>query len=231
MTAPGPARLRLADPTERDDLGAFTARVVRLESSAAVRLTTGDGRVTAWAPTPFDVLVTRSVAGTLDPAEPVTAYASSLLTALAVDRAEAVDPGPGAAWAEELPPETGWTRVDDVPAGALDGLAERGLALAREHAGPMGPPASLMDQTVLTVTPPGGQGRPVSVPMRVLFAMSGMGFLGSPPEGAADGAAGEAAGEGPLVRVSVSGSWTRLDARYGAVVRRRTMSLPLSVAG
>lgn len=216
--------LRLADPSDRDDLGAFTARLVRLDQAAAIRLTADGGRVTAWASTPFEVLVTRSVAGELDPPGPVTAHASVLLTALAVERAEAIDPGPPAAWAEELPPEGGWERVDEVPAAELDGLADRGLALAREHAGPMGPPASLMDQTVLTVSP-SGTGRPVTVPMRVLFAMSGMGFLGAGP-----GGAGEPE-QGPRVRVSASGSWTRLDARYGAVVRRRVVSLPLLVTG
>lgn len=212
--------IRLADPSERDDLGAFTARVVRLDQSATMRLRSAEGRVTAWAHTPFDVLVTRSVAGEMEPAER-TASASALLTALAVDRTEAVDPGPPAGpWAGELPPDVGWARVDDIPAGELDGLAERGLALAREHAGPMGPPASLLDQTVLTVSPSepptaGGAARPVKVPMRVLFAMSGMGFLGEP------------AGGDPVVRVSATGSWVRLDARYGAVVRRRLTSLPL----
>ncbi|MEQ3554741.1 hypothetical protein WIS52_30125 [Pseudonocardia nematodicida] len=210
--------LRLADPTERDDLGAFTARVVRLDQTAAIRLTASAGRVSAWARTPFDVLVTRSVAGELDPSGAVSAHASSLLTALAVDRAEAVDTGPPAVWTDELPPVQGWERVDDVPADELDGLADRGLALAREHAGPMGPPASLLDQTVLTVSPQSA-GRPVTVPMRVLFAMSGMGFLGAGPDG---GDAG-----GPRVRVSAAGSWVRLDARYGAVVRRRIVSLPL----
>lgn len=214
--------LRLADPTERDDLGAFTARVVRLDESAAIRLTSAGDRVTAWAYTPFDVLVTRSVTGSLDGGTAVTAHASSLLTALAVERAEAIDPGPAAPWLEELPPSGGWDRVDEVPAGELDALADRGLALAREHAGPMGPPASLLDQTVLTVSPP-ESGRPVRVPMRVLFAMSGMGFLGSGPSPDGPG--------GPRVRVSASGSWMRLDARYGAVVRRRVVSLPLTVTG
>ena len=53
--------------------------------------------------------------------------------------------------------------------------------------------------------------------MRLLFAMSGMGFLGD----------GGSSGQEPVVRVSASGSWVRLDARYGAVVRRRLTSLPL----
>ncbi|MBW0106266.1 hypothetical protein [Pseudonocardia sp. KRD291] len=216
--------IRLDDPTERDDLGAFTARVVRLDQAASMQLRSADGLVTAWAHTPFDVLVTRSVSGSMEPAQRAV-LASSLLTSLAVDRSEAVDPGPAAGpWAEELPPDGGWAIVDDIPAGELDSLAERGIALAREHAGPMGPPASLLDQTVLTVSPPSGAAstgtapvRAVKVQMRVLFAMSGMGFLGD----------SGTTGQEPVVRVSATGSWVRLDARYGAVVRRRLTSLPL----
>jgi hypothetical protein len=129
-----------------------------------------------------------------------------------VDRASTVDPGTGGLWQGELPPEDGWRPVDEVPAAELEGLTERGLALARENAGPLGPPASLLDQTVLTVTAESGPA--VKVPLRCLFALSGMGFLG---------------GEGGAVRVSATGTWMRLDARYGAVVRRRITGLPLLV--
>jgi hypothetical protein len=166
------------------------------------------------------------VLGSLEPAD-VTTFATSLLSALSVDRSDAVDPGTGGLWQGSLPPEEGWDSVDAVPATELEGLTERGLALAREHAGPMGPPTSLLDQTVLTVSgAPGGgptsparagrgaSGPPVRIPLRCLFALSGMGFVG----------AGE---PGEAVRVSATSSWLRLDARYGAVVRRRITALPL----
>jgi hypothetical protein len=212
--------LRLADPSERDDLGAFTARVVRLDQTAQVTLRASAHRVTAWAATPFDVLATRSVAGVMEPDE-VTVDATALLTALAVDRSEEIDPGPGfGLWAGELPPDRGWAPVDDVPAAELEQLTERGLALAREHGSAHGPPSSLLDQTVLTVTGSGVRGG-VKVPMRALFALSGMGFLGGADTGAGP------AGETPVVRISATGSWMRLDARYGAVVRRRVLSQPL----
>jgi hypothetical protein len=220
----GMSALKIPDPAERGDLGSFVARVVRLDATAPVRLRAGDGRVAVWAPTPFDALVTRSVRGALEPVD-VTASASGLLTALTVERAETVDPGPGALWPGELPPDEGWSPVDDVPAADLERLTERGLAVARENAGPHGPPTSVLDQVVLTVTPdpgPEGTGRrgpAVKVPMRCLFALSGMGFLG--PVG--DAAAGD------VVRVSATGSWLRLDARYGAVVRRRVTALPLLI--
>ena len=204
--------LHITDPDDRGDLGTFVGRVVRLDQTAAVRLLgSASGRVTAWASTPFDVLATRSVPGTLEPAD-VTTFAATLLSALSVDRADTVDPGSGGLWQGLLPPADGWAVVDTVPAAELEGLTERGLVLAREHAGPLGPPASLLDQTVLTVT--GAAGPPVRIPMRCLFALSGMGFVG----------AGDA---GETVRVSATSSWLRLDARYGAVVRRRITALPL----
>ncbi len=201
--------LTVPDPDERCDLGAFVARVVRLDQMATVRLRVADGTVTAWASTPFDLLATRSVHGALDPGD-VTVPAASLLTALTVERATTVDPGSGGFWSAELPPVAGWRPVDEVPGAEIEALTERGLALARESAGRMGPPVSLLDQTVLTVTADGGPS--VKVAMRCLFALSGMGFVG-------DGA--------DPVRVSATGSWLRLDARYGAVVRRRLTALPL----
>ena len=227
MTVTGATTLHIPDPDDRGDLGTFVGRVVRLDPTAVVRLrATETGRVTAWASTPFDVLATRSVLGSLEPAD-VTTFATALLSALSVDRSDAVDPGTGGLWQGLLPPEEGWDSVDAVPAAELEGLTERGLALAREHAGPMGPPTSLLDQTVLTVsgsavpvagrTVPAGRGTtgpPVRIPLRCLFALSGMGFVG----------AGE---PGESVLVSATSSWLRLDARYGAVVRRRITALPL----
>ncbi len=209
MTAPATA-LTVADADDRSDLGAFVARVVRLDPAATVRLRAGAGTVTAWAATPFDVLATRTVHATLEPAD-VSAPASALLAALAVERATTVDPGPGGTWVGELPPDDGWTALDAVPAAEIEALTERGLAVAREHAGPLGPPPSLLDQTVLTVS--GESGPAVKVPMRCLFALSGMGFVGS---------------DDPApVRVLAQAGWLRLDARFGAVVRHRRVALPL----
>ena len=202
--------LSIPDADERGDLGAFVARVVRLDPAAAARLRAGAGTVTAWASTPFDVLATRTVHGRLDPPD-VTVSANALLTALAVEKAASVDPGAGGLWPGDLPPDTGWSPVDVVPAAEIDALTERGLAVARENAGPLGPPTSLLDQNVLTVSAPAGP--TVKVPLRCLFALSGMGFVG---------------GDGD-VRVSATGGWLRLDAHYGAVVRRRTLTLPLLV--
>lgn len=204
----------MPEPAERDDLGAFVARAVRLDQGTAVRLRqrSAGGRVDAWVSTPFDALVTRSVTGTLSPAD-LTVSGSELLAALAIVGGERIDPGlpRDLLWRSALPPTEGWSYVDDVPASLLGELTDRGVALAREHLGPQGtPPASLLDQTVLTVS---GGGFDVKIPMRCLFALSGMGFTTAQD----------------AVRVSATDSWLRIDARYGAVVRRRHALLPLLV--
>lgn len=207
--------LRIPEAAERDDLGAFVARAVRLDGAATVRLRGREGRVEAWVATPFDVLATRSVPGAVEPGD-LTVAGSELLAALAVVGGATVDPGrpQDVLWRSELPPERGWHAVDEVPAHVLAGLADRGVALARENPGPQGtPPASLLDQKVITVS---GDGFEVPVPLRCLFALAGMGFVGE-------------AGAQDAVRVSATDTWLRLDARYGAVVRRRHSLLPLLI--
>ncbi|WP_241248913.1 hypothetical protein [Rhodococcus sp. X156] len=211
----GPGRaLRVPDPTERDDLASFVGRAVRLDSSSLVRLRSrDDGTVGVWASTGFDAIVARSVTGTVAPRD-TTVKARELLTALAVLRSDAVDPGSAldAEWPGALPPATGFRHVDDVPAHVIDQLVERGVELARDNPGPRGgPPASLLDQEVLTVR---GEHDEVGVPLRVVFALSGMGFVDN------------GAGDDP-VRVRVTDGWLRLDARYGSVLRRRHPQIPL----
>jgi hypothetical protein len=208
--------LSFADRSERDDLGAFVARAVRLDGQTVVRLRNRDAdRVDAWVSTPFDVLATRTVRGNLAPAADVTVLGNDLLAALAVSREDRVDPGRSMdmQWRSALPPLAHWQVVESLPAKVVTDLTDRGLAVARENVGPNGnPPASLLDQTVLTVT---GDGLEVKIPMRCLFAMSGMGFLGS--------------GEDEHVRITATDAWLRIDARFGAVVRRRHALLPLLV--
>lgn len=214
------AELEFADRSERDDLGAFVARAVRLDGAAVVRLRNRSrddepGRLDAWVATPFDVLATRTVLGRVEPGD-VTVSGNELLAALAVSRGDRVDPGRAQdmQWRSALPPQAHWQVVELLPAKIVTELADRGLEVARENMGPHGtPPASLLDQTVLTVT---GDGLEVKIPLRCLFAMSGMGFLGNEP---AD----------EQVRVTATDAWLRIDARFGAVVRRRHALLPLLV--
>ncbi|HEY2062508.1 hypothetical protein [Amycolatopsis sp. NBC_01480] len=206
--------LRIPDAGDRDTLGAFVARAVRLDGQTSVRLRQReDGVVEAWTATPFEVLATRAVAGTITPSD-ITVSGNELLAALTVAGGPVMDPGPARdlMWHAELPASGRWQLVDELPVAVVSDLADRGVTLARDNAGPHGtPPASLMDQAVLTVT--GGE-LEVKVQLRCLFALSGMGFLDSTIDG-------------DVVRVTATDSWLRLDARYGAVLKRRHALLPL----
>jgi hypothetical protein len=217
VTGPAPV-LHIPEVAQRDDLAAFIARVVQLDGTSVVRLRGVPGQVVAWAGTPFEVLATRAVRGEIRPAD-LTVPAPDLLAALAVVRGAEVDPGSRAdgRWRAELPPTAGWLAVADVPAAELAELADAGLAEARNHAGhghggsPV-PPAELLDRTVRTVE---GNGVRAAVPLRCLFALSGLGYL--------------AGGDPGQVRVSATGDrdWVRLDTPDGAVVRRGRALLPL----
>ena len=93
-----------------------------------------------------------------------------------MDRSGHVDPGfpMDSAWRGVLPPDTGFAHIDDVPARVVLELAQRGVALAKEHGSSHGPPVSLLDQEVLAVSSPQGD---VDIPMRCVFALTAMGFL------------------------------------------------------
>ncbi|MPY97021.1 MAG: hypothetical protein GEU97_03350 [Actinophytocola sp.] len=218
--------LRVADAAERENLAAFVARAVRLDGQAVVRLRQRDavpGVLDAWTMTPFEVLATRGVRGEIEPRD-VTVSGNELLAALTVAGGERMDPGPSRdlLWHSDLPTSGTWQHVDDLPASVVAEVTERGVEVARDNVGPQGtPPASLLDQPVLTVS---NDAFDLKVQLRCLFALSGMGFTGASGEGA-DAPGEEATGD--VVRVSATDSWLRMDARYGAVLRRRHALLPL----
>jgi len=208
------ATLTPGERADREDATAFAGRVARWDTAGLVRLRSDGDLVRMWATTPFDALVTRAIRGTVTPAD-VTVHAGNLLSGLAVARADEVDPGPSvdASWRSQLPPADGWVAVDSVPATVLAALAEEGATGARDRPGPAGAASTaLLDTEVLTVT---GAGMRVVVNLRMVFALSGMGFAPSLP--------------GEQVRISATDAWARIDARYGAVVRRRHALLPLLV--
>lgn len=208
------ARLIPTDRVDREDATAFTGRVARWDTAGLIRLR-GDGElVRLWATTPFDALVTRAVRGTVVPSD-VTVHAGNLLSGLAVALSDEIDPGPSAdaSWRSQLPPPDGWVTVDSVPATVLAALAEEGATGARERPGPAGAASTaLLDTEVLTVS---GAGMRVVINLRMVFALSGMGFAPSTP--------------GEVVRISATDAWVRIDARFGTVVRRRHALLPLLV--
>lgn len=193
-------------------LQSLVGRAVGLDASASARLRQiDDVSVDVFVTTPFQVVASRRVSGQASRDGAVVA-ATDLLDAL---RAGTSDIGPARDpnWPGALPPVAGFELVDTLPVQVVRELADKGQALARQFSGPLGPPVSLLDQTVITVE---GEGRTAEVPMRMIFACTSLGLI---PGFAA-----------PIdvprhLRVSTVGRWVRVDAPFGSVYRSTSLSL------
>ena len=220
MVAIAERGLWLPDAADRADLTTFAVRARRLDDAAVLRIRgRDDTAVTTWFATGFDVLACRVLNGTVRP-DDLSAAADALIEGLAAGgRSGYVDPGYAmdSAWRGVLPPRTGYVHLDDVPARVVLDLAQRGVALAREHGGAQGPPVSLLDQEVLAVS--SGE-HTVGVPMRCVFALTAMGFLPQSTDATDDFSPGSVPAD-EVVRVRVAPTWLRIDARFGSLYRRR----------
>ncbi len=196
----------------RTDLATFVDHALRLDDAAVIRLRArSTGLLSAWVATGFDVLASRVVVGKVRP-DDLSVGADALARGLsAMDESGYVDPGfaMDSAWRGALPPESGFTHLDDIPARVMLDLAQRGAQLAKEHGSAHGPPVSLLDQEVIQVS---SADVSVGLPMRCVFALTAMGFLPQSPD---------AIDADEIIRVRILPSWLRLDARFGSVYRRR----------
>lgn len=208
----GPAGggLRPGGAADQGDAAVFLGRVTALDPAALVRLRDGDGRVTGYTRLPFGVLVSRTVGGSVAPAD-VTVAAKDLLAALdrGTDRSVPLPASRDVEWRAPLPPLAGWRRLDEVPADVVRSLVRAGAETLR--AVPAGAATSagesLLDHEALTVS---SADRTVAVPLRVLTAVARMGFLG--PAGGTGGT--------DVVVVSAAGGWVRLAAAYGSAYQQ-----------
>jgi hypothetical protein len=204
--------LRPGGPAEQGDLASFLGRAVGLDPAAVVRLRGGGDRVTAYLRLPFGVLVSRTVAGSAEPAD-VTVGAAELLAALDGSGGGAVrwPARRDVEFRAALPPAVGWQPLDSVPGDVIRALVRAGRDALR--AVPAGSAAaageSLLDHESLTVS---DAGRTAVLPLRVVGALTRMGFLGGDP--AAD-----------VVVVSATGGWTRLAAPFGSAYQRTVPAL------
>ena len=212
----------LGDATHREDLATFVERAVRLDDAAVIRLSRA-GRRSGGGLGRHRLRRAGEPGGggeraTGRPERGADALARGLA---AMDRHGHVDPGfpMDSAWRGALPPDTGFVHIDDVPARVVLDLAQRGVALAKEHGSSHGPPVSLLDQEVLAVSSDQGD---VDIPMRCVFALTAMGFL---PQSSAAGHDGgfdpDTVSADEIVRVRALPAWLRIDARFGSVYRRR----------
>jgi hypothetical protein len=209
----------MIEPASVPDVGAFLARLLRLDPAAVVRLKpAGAGTVALWARLPFEVLVTRGVRATVE--EDVTVRAGALLAA--VERGEGLPARQDRAWRWPLPPVPGRV-VEVVPAAEIGRVAAAAAATVRDAlASGVGGRAvgdrmvrdALLDHVPIVVID--GAHR-VAVPQRLVQAVVRMGFL------PASGSASSAHSPGPAgetVEVRRAGPWVGLAAAYGQAWHR-----------
>jgi hypothetical protein len=198
------------DPTGAADAGAFLARLLRLDPTGVVRLrAVGEDRVALWAHLPFDVLVTRVVAGSVSVGD-ATVAVRALMTTLRRG-GTTLPPRLDTRWRWGLPPPGGEV-VEVLPAATVRGLAAAAERTVRSAAAGVGGPreralrdallghvAVVVHPTVTTAT-----AERIEVPQRLVQAVMRMGFLRP-----------AASAEEPPVRVVVSGRYVGLAAEYG----------------
>lgn len=198
----------------------FVGRIAQLDPAALIRLTADRASVDLWAKAGFGVMAQLRVRGSIDP-DPLTAYATNLVAGLAVSTADRIDTGTDAAdqWFGQLPPTDGWTPIGQLPGSRIAELVAEALPQAQdavefERAEELRAktkatvPPAVLDRALATVDTATGT---VPISMRMLFALSGMGFV-DPDE---------------AVGVSVTATWLRLETPDGIVARRRMADLPL----
>ncbi|WP_448855587.1 hypothetical protein [Corynebacterium camporealensis] len=195
-------------------LRALLARAVGLDATASARLRQlDDDSVDIFVTTPFEVVASRRIQGTVS-RDGAVVSAHTFQQALETE-ATTLDLGPARdpSWPGALPPAQGFQLLDTLPVDVVRNLADEGQKLARQFSGPMGPPSSLLNQTVVTVTSPKQE---VEIPMRMIFACTNLGLI---PSFAA-----------PLdiprhLRVSGLSRWVRIDAPFGSVYHSTRLSL------
>lgn len=224
-------RLTFTDSRTSADIAAFLGTSLRAGGPGVVRLRRRrDGLLGLWVATGFESLATRAADAEISD-DDLVVDSQALRDALRAGGSHGdVDAGMSvaSAWTGALPPDGGFTPIDDVPARVLVQLARDGAEVARTEGGPKGPPASLLEQPVLTVTGPGDEH--LEIPMRAVFALSAMGFVRLPDGGPiTEQTALEAIDGDEPVHVSIVGGWGRLDARYGSIYFRVPGGLTLSV--
>ncbi|GAA2714467.1 hypothetical protein [Actinoplanes palleronii] len=198
------------------DAGAFLARLTRLDPAAPVRLRSAGGRTALWAHLPWDVLVTREVAGP-GPGD-ATVSAAALLAVLAASGQD-LPVRRDTLWHWALPPAASRS-IESVSGAELSRLAAAAAGTLREISstgvdgrvvGQRAVRDALLDHVALVVTPEGGE--PVEVSQRLVQAVARMGFLG--PRDAEPAAA----------RVRTVGGWVGISAPYGVAWRQSAHKL------
>lgn len=205
-----------------DELAPVLRRAASLDPHTVARIRVADGRAAVLLRLPFAVLVGRTVevprdsgavdGGAVDGGPVDVAVRAAELLAWLDGEAADLPSARDAEWRGGLPPVTGWHRVDMVPDDVIRGLVRSGALTLQQAAERDGIPGAqpraevadaLLDSVVLTVS--GDPGPQVEITLRLLSALTRMGFL---PRGS-------------HASVDVAGRWLRVAAAYGSVYAER----------
>jgi hypothetical protein len=210
-----PTPLAVADPEVAADLGAYVARLLRLDQRAVLRVVARGDALGLFARPPFDVLAFRAfplAAGGVV-LDGTVAAAGLRLSGTVVTLAPH---GAAPAWTGVLPPRDGWSLLGTRPVSEISATVRDGVVAFRQRseslAGQDRTPAVLArvadDIWAQQVLGP--------VPLRAAHAALRLGLL-TPRQG------GHAIARG-------NGPWLRLEGRHGVVFTRRADAIPLRLA-
>jgi len=187
------------------ELAPAVRRAVELDPRIPVRLRRGGGRSSAVLRLPFGVLAGRSLRvpaadGAADRRLDVTVDGGDLIAWLDGVRPALPEPRDDQ-WRGSLPPESGWRRLDTVPADVAREIVRAGAAatagLDRRRT------ERVLDAAALQVSDAHGTG--VSLTLRTLSALLRLRF--APP--------------GTEIAVDICGRWVRVAGLYGSVYAER----------
>jgi hypothetical protein len=193
---------------DRQDVGAFLARLNRLDAAALVRLRrVAPDRTALWGRLPWAVLVSRTVAGAGP--DDATVAAADLLKAVDLLGDLVLPARRDAEWRWPLPPAA-CRVVEQLPAAEVRRIAAAAAGTLRAAAteGVGGRPVAeravrdaLLDHVAIVVTTDGAH---IEVPQRLVQGVARMGFLGRSDMTPAG-----------TVNVQLAGRWIGLAAPYG----------------
>ncbi|AWT26704.1 hypothetical protein Csp1_19330 [Corynebacterium provencense] len=219
MSATEPTTLTLTRPGRSQAstlrrVAAVTTRILRTDQSAMARLIAVDGDTTdILLSTPLGCVVAQRVYatpshdGAVVGADPLPSLLTGAASGDKVPAELTLGYRMDLLWTGAPPPRTGWTVVDTIPGPDVRDVYDRLHDEAREHSGPAGLPPSLLDQPLLRLTSRTQTGI-IEVPGSVVAALGSFGLIVRPREELT---------EHDRIRVSITGSWIRIDALFGTV--------------
>lgn len=206
---------KIAGPYQRAALSVERALSMDDNALARIRPSVTEGAVDIFVTTPLHSVLVQRVPGTISfetvvAARDLPAKLREITGEAAAEESIQLTGGMDFMWTGALPPHEGFTVVDFVPAGEIRSAH---AAMGKENAdaaAPGGVARSLLEQDVVTLA---SEKEQVALTGRHIAALGGLGIAAKPGDPRME--------EYDLVRVSVTGSWIRIDALFGTIYSPR----------